>query len=231
MRTTTFGLAMAVFLLPLAAAPAHAANEVVVTMTGGVLYDSCGDYSFSYSSALPAGYGPYWNMDLELVGPDGNIAGGSYLYGEAGSGVDTFQICYSPNLAGTYTIRGTGETRNAGSDYIPISVAPSTVMFRLPMTRTSLKAKPLRPVKGQAVRFTITSKDERPAGYFGTSYASVRLQVKRDGRWRSIKSTTTDDLGRVVVAARYQGRRTTVRAVTTDESDRTGSTSRSVRIG
>ncbi|MFC7726179.1 hypothetical protein ACFQW6_13760 [Nocardioides sp. GCM10028917] len=231
MRTTTLGAAVAALALPLTTmTPAHAANEVVVTMAGGVIYDSCGDYDFSYSASLPAGYGPYWNMDLELVGPDGNVTSSNYLFGEVTTGTDSFFLCDSPNLAGTYTIRGTGTTRDSNYNAATISVAPTSVTFRLPMTRTLLKAKPSRPTKNQVVRFTITAQDERPAGYFETSYASVKLQSKRNGDWRTIKSTTTSESGKAVVKARYGGGRAQVRAVTLNHSDRTGSTSRVVKF-
>jgi hypothetical protein len=170
-------------------------------------------------------------MDLELVGPDGNVVSSAYVYGEARTGTDSFFLCESPNLAGTYTIRGTGEMRGPDYTYAPISVAPSTVTFRLPRTRTVIRAKPSRPKRGQVVRFAITSKDERPAGYFGTSYATVKLQVKRSGGWRTFETTTTDEAGRAVIRARYSGRRAKVRATTPSEADRTGSASRIIRVG
>ncbi|MBC2933045.1 hypothetical protein [Nocardioides sp. zg-1228] len=231
MRYTVLGSALAVLLAPLAAAtPAHAANEVTLTMAGGVLYDSCATHDFTYSAALPAGYGPYWNMDVELVGPDGNVTSSAYIYGESRTGVGSILLCDSPNLPGTYTLRGSGEMRGPDYTYVPISAMQSTVTFRLPQTRTRLKAKPRRPAKGQVVRFVITSQDERPAGYFGTTYADVKLQAKRNGSWRTLDSTMTNDSGKVVVKARYSGRRTAVRAVTTGNSDRTGSTSRVIRF-
>lgn len=211
-------------------APAYAANEVTISMTGGVLYDDCGYYGFSYAAAIPAGYGPYWNMDLQLLGPDGNEAASAYVYGEASGGSDDFFLCESPNLAGTYSIRGTGEACDADYDCLPITAAPGTVTFRLPKTRTSLIAKPRRAAKGQVVRFIITSTDERPTGYFGTSYATVKLQAKRNGSWRNIDKAMTSDRGRVVVRTRYTGGRVAVRAVTLGDSDRTGSTSRILKF-
>jgi hypothetical protein len=232
MRYPVLASALAVLLAPLAAAtPAHAVNEVTLTMAGGVLYDSCADHDFTYSATLPTGYGPYWNMDVELVGPDGNVTATSYLYGQSPTGTDSLFLCDSPNLPGTYTIRGTGEMDGPNYTDVPISAAPSTVTFRLPKTRTLVKATPKRPAKGQVVRFVITSKDERPAGYYGTSYAGVKLQVKRNGSWRTFDSTMTNDSGRVVVKGRYSGRRVAVRAVTTGHSDRTGSTSRIIWVG
>lgn len=232
MRYTVLASALAVLLAPLAAAtPAHAANEVTLTMAGGVLYDSCTDQVFTYSANLPAGYGPYWNMDVELVGPDGNVTATSYLYGQSRTGTDSLFLCDSPNLAGTYTIRGTGEMDGPNYTDVPISAVQSTVTFRLPMTRTLVKATPKRPAKGEVVRFTIKSQDERPAGYYGTSYADVKLQVKRNGSWRTFESTMTDESGRVVVKGRYSGRRVAVRAVTDDDSDRTGSSSRTIWVG
>ena len=78
-------------------------------MAGGVLYDSCTDHDFTYSATLPTGHGPYWNMDVEVVGPDGNVTATSYLYGQSRTGADSLFLCDSPNLPGTYTIRGAGE--------------------------------------------------------------------------------------------------------------------------
>lgn len=232
MRYTVLGSALAVLLAPLAAAPpAHAANEVTLSMAGGVLYDSCADHDFTYSATLPPGYGPYWNMDIELVGPDGNATASSYLYGQSRTGADSLFLCDSRNLPGTYTIRGTGEMDGPNDSNVPISAVASSVTFRLPKTRTLVKATPKRPEKGQVVRFVIKSKDERPAGYYGTSYADVKLQVKRNGSWRTFDSNMTDESGRVVVKGRYSGRRVAVRAVTASDSDRTGSTSRIVRVG
>ena len=113
-------------------------------MAGGVLYDSCTDQDFTYSANLPAGYGPYWNMDVELVGPDGNVTATSYLYGQSRTGTDSL-FSATPRT-------WPGRTRFAG-----------TVTFRLPMTRTLVQATPKRPTKGEVVRFAIKSQDERPA--------------------------------------------------------------------
>jgi hypothetical protein len=233
MRKIVLAALTAVLASPLAVSPpAQAANEVTVVMPGGVLYDDCGDYGFTYSAGLPAGYGPYWNMDLQLIGPDGNEAASAYVYGEAATGSDTFFLCNSPNLAGTYTVRGVGETCNRDYTCVPMSAAPSTVTFRLPKTRTSVTAKPKVPVaRGQVVRFTIKSTDERPAGYFGTPYASVVLQARRGGTWRNVDSTSTNENGRAVITSRYGGRRVAVRVITKNHSDRTGSKSRTLWIG
>lgn len=215
------------------APPAHAANEVQVTMTGGVLFDTCGDYGYSYSASLPAGFSAGWSLELQLIGPDGNEIDSDFLLDDPTVGVGSFFLCESPNLAGTYTVR-TGETAracNSEYDCVPITSTTSYAQFRLPMTRTTVKANVIRPRKGQVVRFTITSRDERPEGYFGTPYAAVRLQAYRDGRWRSIKKTSTSDTGRATIEARYAGKKVKVRAVTDGDSSRTGSTSRTIRIG
>ncbi|MBL0748494.1 hypothetical protein [Nocardioides baculatus] len=197
-----------------------------------MLFDSCGDYDFTYAAALPAGYTSYWNMDLQLFAPDGNETSGAYVYGSAASGTDSFSLCDSPNLAGTYRVQGTGEACDPDYDCVPITAAPALVTFRLPMTKTTLKAVPKSPAKGQVVRFNVTAKDERPAGYFGTSYASVRLQSRRPGgSWRTISKTSTDDSGSVTLPARYRGQRVAVRAVTRSSSDLTGSVSRTIWIG
>ena len=199
-------------------------------MSSGVLYDSCGDYGFTYSARLPLGYTSSWSLDLQLIGPDGNEVDTDYLY-EGTSGTGDFFLCGSPNLAGSYVIQGTGSACNSDYDCVPISASPTSVSMRLPQTSTRLRARPLRPTKGEVIRFNITSQDERPTGYFGTSYTTVRLQVRKGGSWRTFKKTSTDDMGRAVVKARYTGSRVKVRAMTDNTSSRTGSVSRTIRVG
>ncbi|MBC2934645.1 hypothetical protein [Nocardioides sp. zg-1228] len=230
MLRTVVALAAGTLVAPLAtAAPAHAANEVSISMPGGVLYDSCGNYAYSYSAALPAGYASNWDMELRLVGPDGNDVDTDSLSGRTLSGAGDFFLCESPNLAGTYAVIGTGQACNADDECVPISASGST-SFRLPQTRTTLRFAPKRPAKGETIRFVITSKDERPAGYFGTSAAMVRLQARRSGSWRTIRKAGTNDFGKAVIKARYSGRPVKVRAVTRSDGHRTGSASRVVVV-
>ncbi|MBC2933574.1 hypothetical protein [Nocardioides sp. zg-1228] len=232
MRRVTVPALAALLLAPLgAAAPAHAADEVAVSMPGGVLYDPCDSHEFSYTARLPAGYTDRWSITFELIGPDGGEVDYEYLWSEPSTGLEDFSICGSPNLAGTYVIQGTGEACNPSSSCVPISVAQTSLSFRLPETRTTIKAKPRRPGKGRMVRFAVRSEDERPTGYFGTSSATVRLQVRRKGSWRTVRKVTTDEGGRASTSVRVKSRRTKVRAVTADTAFRTGSVSRSIRVG
>ncbi|PVG82150.1 hypothetical protein DDE18_15860 [Nocardioides gansuensis] len=227
MRWIVASLTLALTLAFTPAAPAAAAGEVVVTMPGGVLYDPCGDYPFTITVAPPPGHADWW-VNLVLTGPDGNEADTAYV--DAGDAGSTFFLCEDPNLPGTYTITGSGTACNADYDCVPITATPSSATFRLPMTITRIKARPRDPDKGQPVRFIVTSRDERPAGYFGTPYASVKLQSKRSGAWRTVPGTKTytNDRGRAVIRARYLGGRVKVRAVTASNSERTGSTSRTI---
>lgn len=229
-RTALLGLLAA--LLPLTAVtPASAANELSTSMPGGVLYEGCGYHEYSYSAALPPGYTYRWEMDMQLLGPDGLEVDTDFLYTSEGlAGVADFFICDSPNLAGTYTIQGAGEACNSDYMCVPITTAPSTTTFRLPQSRTMLRAKPTRPAKGQVVRFRVESQDERPTGYFGSPYATVKLQINRGGAWRTFEKDSTNDSGKVMFKARYSGRPVRVRAVTESNSDITGSMSRTIRI-
>ena len=232
MRRVGLTVLVSTLLVPVGfASPAHAAGEVTTSMTGGVLYDNCGYYAYTYSVSLPFGYTESWTMDLQLIGPDGNEVDTDFLYDDKGTvGSADFFLCDSPNLPGTYSIRGAGEACNADYDCVGITSPTSTTTFRLPRTRTTLKMKPSRPRKGQVIRFILSSKDERPAGYFATSYASVALQVKRARGWRNWERTATDDRGRTVIKARYSGRPAKVRAITTSTSESTGSTSSILRV-
>jgi len=78
---------------------------------------------------------------------------------------------------------------------------------------------------------TVRVADERPAGFFATDYATVRLQVRSGSRWRSIPHTKemTDD-GRYVYRIERIGKTVKVRAITAGSDNYTGSESRPVTL-
>lgn len=230
---TTLAASALLLAATLTPAPAQAAGEGTVSMSPVVLYESCGMHPFTYQIARPASDN-YWNMDFKLVGPDGIEVSTNYEYGpQVGTvqGTADFQICRYPNLPGTYTVTGTGEScPTAGSDVCTtITVAPYTVSVRLPMTRTTIKASTLRPSKGQVVRFVVKVTDERPTGYFATSSAKVQLQRKVGAAWKAVRgSATSTSRGRAVIKSRYTGGVVKVRAITKVTDELTGSTSKPV---
>ena len=209
--------------------PASADGEVSVIVSNGVIYDSCDYYPYSYTP--PFGY-DNWSIDFQLIGPDGNEVDTDYAY-DGETGATQFFICESPNLAGTYQVQGLGEACDADYNCVTITSAPASFSLRLPKTRTKLKVEPPQPVRDEVVRFIITTQDERPAGYFVTSYADVRLQARtEDGSWRNIKKskTSTDSQGRAVLKYRFNVDRARVRAVTLEDDDYKGSKSDPVTV-
>lgn len=80
--------------------PASADGEVSVSVSNGVIYDSCDYYPYSYTP--PFGY-DNWSIDFQLIGPDGNEVDTDYAY-DGDTAATQFFICESPNLAGTYEI-------------------------------------------------------------------------------------------------------------------------------
>ena len=102
-------------------------------------------------------------------------------------------------MPGTYTVvaeEAEWDDYEADIDDRPFTLPPTSFSMRLPLTKTTLKAKPA----GKNVRLTVQVKDERPAGYFSTEYATVRLEVQARGKWRTVprSKTITDDRGREV---------------------------------
>lgn len=216
-------------------APAHAAGSGTLTLQSGVLYE-CVQHPYSYSLALPAGT-TYWNMDVTVRGPDGLEAGGDYLYAQPStSGTAGFQLCPSSG-PGTYTVSAVGEYHDADYNRGTFTLPPVTFQMRLPMTRTTLKAtvKKNKKTKKKTVVLRTLTTDERPNGYFATSYPDVVIQQRRGSSWRTVPnidvSADSDGEG----YARFTWplkKKATLRAHTEpdDVDDFTSSDSASVRI-
>jgi len=81
------------------------------------------------------------------------------------------------------------------------------------------------------VKFKVTSKDERPAGYFSNDYAKVRVQRYTSGVWATIKGgrLTTNEFGKAIMRYRFDASgREKFRAITVTDTYYTGSTSTKV---
>ena len=213
------------------AAPASAASATI-SIGSGVIYNTCFDHPYSYNAGLaPGDYS--WSLDSDLIGPDGTRVGGSIVAGSLGdpaSGVDSVQIC-SFYLPGTYTLRTTLEYADAYDHWHTVQLAPQTFTMRDAFTRTGVKLLKTRP--GRHV-VAVTSSDERPNGYFRTSYAQVYLQKQtKSGGWATIKGTSTmaNSNGVAVVTFRHNhASRIKVRAVTRSDSPLAGSVSPAIRF-
>lgn len=228
-RTTVLAVVALVSTVALVP-PAHADNELSVSFAGGVVYDSCIDDEFTYSVALPAGYTASWDMTLSLQAESLWQPAVAVLPGPV-YGVGTFAGCDKRNRPGTYTVIGLGSACDARGNCVLINSAPFTVTYRLPRTRVAITATPRRPKQGQTVRVAVLVEEERRDGFAGMPRAPVRIQKRQGGTWRTIEKWLTNDTGRLVVKVRHTGTPTRLRALTATTRHRTGSTSRTVRIG
>ncbi len=170
----------------------------------------------------------HWNMDIDVLAPDGTSGGGDFLssFFDPTAGTFEYFLCGS-EMPGTWTVVGTGEYEGADGLTRTWQMTPSTFQVRAAHSRTQLKNKPLG--KG-AYSLKITVTDERPNGYYGTDYPNVKLQKRVGGDWRkvtgvSISVSNGKDSVRVSTNSVVK-----VRAVTADGSNYEGSKSKPVTL-
>jgi hypothetical protein len=226
-------LGAASLVVGLGATPAYGEVTGSVSSPGtGVLYDDCRSVLVPYSLDVSPGTDS-WSMDVVAYGPDGTQEASDYVssFSDPSTGNAALLFC-GYEMPGSYTV---AVEDAAWSDYesdiysSPFSVPGTTFTMRLPKSKTTLKKK----AAGEGVRLTVQVKDERPAGYFPTEYATVRLEALIKGKWRRVphSKALTDERGREVWRIGRVGRVVKLRAVTlTDHDDYTGSESRPVTV-
>jgi hypothetical protein len=165
--------------------PAQAGDDNL-RASDGVLHE-CAYHPYSYSST-DAAIAYTWSMDVIVRGPDGLEVTNDYLYDEPATGTGRFQLC-SGDPAGRYTLTATGEACDSDYNCYNFSLPGSTFRMRKPRTKTFLTATPTNAHKGQVVKFKVTSKEERPRGYFPNEYATVKLQIRHGGKWKLIRGS------------------------------------------
>jgi hypothetical protein len=217
----------------LAALPTQAVAADALVVTDGVLYDDCRMHPYSFVVTPPPG-SDSWSMDVTAYGPDGTSQATDFVYDDISTGSGDLLFCGS-EMAGAYQLVADVEYTDFDADFGGVTTerlaAPFTM--RQPASRTSLKVSTGRPSYNSVVTFTVTSLDERPNGFFPTSYATVRLQRKSGGRWVNVPKAKglTDERGRDVQKFRWNVRgRQVVRAITPATTDVAGSSSRQVTI-
>jgi hypothetical protein len=113
------------------------------------------------------------------------------------------------------------------------TLAPIAFTMRRPQTRTTLTATTANPRYGQVITLRVTSRDERPTGYFANKYGVVRVQHYVAGQWLTLRGgqPTTNSYGTAAMRYRFAPRHATprhaerYRAVTLSTEDYTRSTS------
>ena len=210
---------------------AHAVTTGYVQVPDVVLYESCADHPYSYAVSPEPGYTDDVTLNVITTGPDGLEADTDHISYE-GPSTDDFLLC-GDILAGSYAMTVTGRACNDDYQCYNFALPPTSFQVRFPHTATSLKVTPKHPRKSQIVRLQISSKDERPAGYFPNDYAGVFLEQKKPGKgWLRVRhsKTTTKSNGKVTLQYRYRGGRIVVRAATAPIGYHEASYSRQVTI-
>ena len=211
--------------------PAPAANAAVAGTTSAasaVLYPDCRDVPVSYSFQ-PTPDVSHWNMDIDVLAPDGTTDGSAFLssFFDAPTGSFTIQLCGSVSMPGTWTVTGTGEYEGADDITHTWQLTPSVFNVRAANTRTTLSKKPV----GRGVySLRVSVKDERPNGYYDTDYPEVVIQRMDHGKWRRVPGVSvsvSDGKGSVRVSVKSIVK---VRAVTSADSNYSSSTSRPVTL-
>jgi hypothetical protein len=192
-----------------------------------VLYSDCRDNPIAYS-VQPTPDVSHWNLTINVLAPDGTSVGGAFLssYFDPPTGSFNLYTCGS-EMPGTYTVQGTGDYEGADDITRTWQLTPSTFLVRAAHTRTKLIKKPL----GDGVySLRVRVKDERPAGYFATDYAKVRLEKLDHGKWRRvprISISVSDGRGSVRVSTKSLVK---IRAVTAAAYNYADSVSRPVTL-
>lgn len=210
-------------------ATAAGAGSATASTGNGVLYSGCWDHNYTYTASVPVG-ATHWDLNLDVYGPDGIKVDSDYLYGSdavPGSGSGSVTICGS-ELGGSYTLRGVLEWTDADYNDYATTVAPVVFVMRKPFTHTSLTPSTTNPRYGQRVTLSVSSKDERPNGYFANTWEKVQVQRYADGHWSNLSGgrLTTNDFGRASMRFRFASRGyVKLRAVTIATADYTRSLS------
>lgn len=213
------------------APPAQAASGSL-SIASGVIWSDCRQYAFTYQLALDPGT-TYWNLETRVLGPDGLEVSSDYIYSSAypPSGTSSFQVC-GGELPGRWSLVATMEY-DVGDTSHTAQLPVAYFDMRLPKTVTTLKVSDKTLRLNQAFTFTVKVKDERPTGYFGTSYASVRLERRSSGKWVTVKGsrTATNEKGVAKLKFRWKTKGSAkVRAVTKSTYAHAGSVSNVLKL-
>jgi hypothetical protein len=185
------------------------AAEGSLSSGGSVLYSGCWEHPYTYS--LPgAESADGWSIDATLYGPDGIEVASDYEYGEGApqaAATSTLQIC-SEELPGKYTITATATWYDTDSNRYLIPMTPATFTMRDPFTRTGVSVSTTNPRYGQPLSIAVSSKDERPNGFFANGYATVTVQRYTRGQWIALSGGRlhTNTYGRASDRWRFNSR-------------------------
>ncbi|MBB3044222.1 hypothetical protein [Nocardioides soli] len=175
----------------------------------GVLYEGCNDVDYSWSINLPYGAAS-WSMTVTLEGPDGTEVDSDYEYdNHGGYGSGSFQIC-DWEEPGRYYIDVDASYLDEDYDERFLWVDAPSFSMKRPKSRTQISVHPTRNLhRGQLVTMKVTSRGQKPYGYFRLPYVNVVIQVRHgSGAWRNIRWTKsiTGRNGTATIRGKYTGR-------------------------
>jgi hypothetical protein len=216
----------------MSAAPAHADYSAVgsVSASNAVLYEGCHD--IPYALNLRTTLGDSWSIDVSLLGPDGLEVSGDFVYSDSPT-PDGLQVCGNLHNPGRYTITAIGEYYDTSSGRTSkFDLDPTQISVREPVSTVAAKAASKRVKKGRTVKVTARVRDERPNGRFPTSYAKVRLEEKRKGRWVWLRGSVeyTNQAGKATLDYRGTGKKRQLRVAVLSNGIYSGSTSKAITL-
>lgn len=231
---TVLATTLAAVVTSVVAQPAEAASSTAVATSSGVLYEGCPTHPWRYQ--VEDDQATYdWAIFVTAYDPRGVEVSSGSVWADEGAppagvatGDDGLQIC-SSELAGRYTL--TAEIHFYGGPYNDHELPSSSFTMREARSRTSLRASDTTATYNQTLRFTMTSMQEYPRGYFGEDYETVVLQRKTPTGWKRVGRYSTDERGDAIARFRWNERAAVrLRAVTPRSSDHTASSSRIITI-
>lgn len=235
LKTIATGLAIALALVSLSEAPAHAADGGYFSPTDQVLYDDCYDIQVPFTVSLPPNISE-WTVSSSIIEPGGDTIT-DYADGNGNLGGGTMEAftCGTESDLGTYLVSGYITGYDANYNKYTFSMPSTSFTMLAPATKTHLRVSDRTVEFNDPVTFRVKATGQSVRGYVGLDYTTVRLQYRAGGgAWRSFKGgnkLSTNSTG--ILKARYRvniARDVRVRAVTLGDGIYRPSKSRAIKI-
>jgi hypothetical protein len=210
---------LAAALVPSPGAVAATADGGTITPVGGILWNGCHAYPYSYAVDPTAAT---WYLETKLFGPDGQALASGLVISDSDPivGTSTFGLCSRTTERGTFRIEGR-LTSTAGSTQTSQELPAATFTLVMPGSVSVLAVDDRAPRRGERVVFTLLSTRQAPEGVVPNDLASVVLQRRTAAGWRSVGGGIAETNARGVARVRvtWQGGRERYRMLTRGDPD------------
>src|SRR5688572_31131613 len=143
MRRLSFVVVLGVLMALTVGVSSSSAASGGTSSSDGVLYADCRFHSYDYDIAPDYSE---WDLEIDLIGPDGTSVDSDYLssYSDSTAGSGRFQFC-GYERAGRYEIEGTLTSYDYDYNAYVTELPVSTFRMREPRSRTRLGASDRTP--------------------------------------------------------------------------------------